>query len=44
MKERIDKIRTKISDKKQVLKKNSVEKKDSIKSFFSACGIRVVHY
>jgi len=44
MKDKIDKLKTKLKDKKESMKQVNNNHKDNIKNFFQACGIRMVNY
>jgi len=44
MKEKIDRFKEKLKDKKEVIKQANNNHKESFKSFFQACGIRTVNY
>lgn len=44
MKDKIDKIKEKLKDKKEDLKQANNNHKETFKSFFQACGIRTINY
>ena len=44
MKHKIKKIKNHLKDKKDVLKQANSNRKENLKSFFQACGIRTVSY
>ena len=44
MKNKIEKIKEKLKDKKEIIKQANSNHKESFKSFFQACGIRTVNY
>lgn len=44
MKNKIEKLKTKFKDKKNVLKQVNSDQKENLKNFFNACGIRIVNY
>ena len=44
MKDKIDKLKTKFKNKKEVFKQVNSESKENLKGFFKACGIRLVNY
>lgn len=44
MKNKIEKIKVKLKDKKEDLKEANNNHKESFKRFFQACGIRTINY
>lgn len=44
MKGKIDKLKLKLKDKKEVFKQVNKDRKEDIQNFFQACGIRTVNY
>ena len=44
MKNKIDKLKLKLKDKKEVLKQVNKDSKENLQNFFQACGIRTVNY
>ena len=44
MKNRIDKLKLKLNNKKEVLKQVNKVSKENFQNFFQACGIRTINY
>jgi uncharacterized protein YjbJ (UPF0337 family) len=44
MKGKFEKLKGKLKDKKDVIKQASNSRKDNVKNFFQACGIRMINY
>ena len=44
MKDKIDRLKGKLKDKKEVIKQANSQNKESFKSFFQACGVRTINY
>ncbi len=44
MKNKVNKLKTKLKDKKDSLKQAGINNKENFKSFFQACGIRTIEY